>query len=77
MKLNRRTALAAGAASIGFAATGQASTEVEDDGVGGVEDIVNYAWSTLAPDPKDEIEFEDAVYMNEVVETGEESALII
>ena len=77
MKLNRRTALAAGAAAIGIGASGRALADVEEDGVGGVEDIVNYAWSTLAPDPKDAIEFEDAVYMNEVVETGDESALII
>ena len=77
MKLNRRTALAAGAAAIGIGTSGQALADVEEDGVGGVEDIVNFAWSTIAPDPKDEIEFEDAVYMNEVVETGDESALVI
>ena len=67
MKLNRRTALAAGAAAIGIGTSGQALADVEEDGVGGVEDIVNFAWSTIAPDPKDEIEFEDADYMNEVV----------
>lgn len=77
MKLNRRTALAAGAAALGLGTSARALAEAEDEGVGGVEDIVNYAWSTIAPDPKDEIEFEDAVYMNEIVETGEESALVI
>ena len=74
MKLTRREGLLATAA-LGVA--GVARAEDAEDGVGGVEDIVNYAWSTLAPDPREEIELEDDVYMNEVVETGEESALVL
>ena len=76
MKLTRREALAASAA-VGFIGLqGPAKADMGND-VGGVEDIVNFAWSTIAPEPRDEIEFEDAVYLNEVVETGEESALVI
>lgn len=74
MKLTRRDALLATAA-VGFTVTARADDA--EDGIGGVEDIVNYAWSTVAPDPKEEIELEDDVYMNEVVETGDESALVV
>ena len=31
----------------------------------------------MAPEPRDEIEFEDAVYMNELIETDDESAIVI
>lgn len=75
MKLTRREGLVA-AAALGVAGVARAADEAED-GVGGVEDIVNYAWSTVAPDPREEMELEDDVYMNEVVETGEESALVV
>lgn len=74
MKLTRRETLVATAA-LGVA--GAARAEDVEDGIGGVEDIVNYAWSTVAPDPREEMELEDDVYMNEVVETGEESALVV
>lgn len=73
MKLTRREALVATAA---FAVSASARAEDTDE-IGGVEDIVNYAWSTIAPEPRDEIELEDDIYMNEVVETGEESALVV
>jgi hypothetical protein len=75
MKLTRREALVVTAA-LGVAGTARAAEDAEG-GVGGVEDIVNYAWATIAPDPKEEMELEDDVYMNEVVETGEESALVV
>ena len=74
MKLTRREALVATTA---LSVVGVARAEDAGDGIGGVEDIVNYAWSTIAPDPRDEIELEDDVYLNEVVETGDESALIV
>ena len=73
MKLTRREALVATAA-FGVAASARAD---DTDGIGGVEDILNFAWATVAPEPRDEIEFEDDVYMNELVETGDESALVI
>ncbi|MFM9863658.1 MAG: FecR domain-containing protein [Alphaproteobacteria bacterium] len=73
MKLTRREGLIATAA---LSVVGVARAD-DDSGVGGVEDIVNYAWSTIAPEPRDEMELEDDVYMNEVVETGEESALVV
>jgi hypothetical protein len=74
MKLTRRDALVTTAA---FGFTSLAQAENADGGVGGVEDIVNFAWSTIAPDPKDEMELEDDIYMNEIIETGEESALVV
>ncbi len=77
MKMTRRDALMATAAFAALGSPSLARADTGDDGIGGVEDIVNYAWSTIEPEPRDEIEFEDAVYLNEVVETGEESALII
>jgi hypothetical protein len=73
MKLTRREALVATAA-FGVAAPARAEGANE---IGGVEDILNYAWSTIAPEPRDEMELEDDIYMNEVVETGEESALVV
>ena len=73
MKLTRREALVATAA-FGVAGVARAAGASE---IGGVEDIVNYAWSTIAPEPRDEMELEDDIYMNEIVETGEESALIV
>ena len=77
MKLTRREALATtAAATLGFAGIARAETPA-DDGVGNVNDIVNVGWGTVAPDPREEIEFEDAIYMNEVVETDDESAIVI
>lgn len=77
MKLTRRGVLAASAAAAGVGIGGIVRAEDGGDDVGEVEDIVNFAWSMIDPEPKEEIEFEDAVYMNEVVETGDESALVI
>jgi hypothetical protein len=77
MKLDRRTAIASGVAAAGLGIAGPVRAASEPDSVGGVEDIVNYAWSTIAPDPKDEIEFQDDVYTNEIVETADESALVV
>ena len=74
MKLTRREGLMA-AAALSVASVARAAEEA--DGIGGVEDIVNYAWSTVAPEPREEMELEDDVYLNEVVETGEESALVV
>lgn len=74
MKLTRREALVAAGAVL---TARVARAEVDGEEIGGVEDIVNYAWATIAPEPRDEIEFEDDVYMSELVETGDESALVI
>jgi len=73
MKLTRREAVLSTAAVLALPAPVRA--EVADDGVGNVNDIVNYGWATVAPEPREEIEFEDAVYMDEVIETGAESAI--
>lgn len=52
--------------------------QAEDEGaVGVVGDIVNYAWGTPPGEPREEIEHEDPAYMQELVETGGESALLI
>ena len=77
MKPTRRdTLLTAAAAALAFPALARADTPPED-GVGSVNDIVNIGWSTVAPDPREELEFEDAIYMNEVIETDDESAIVI
>lgn len=65
--------IAAGA--VAFAASAHAA--VEDGGVGSVNDIVNVAWGTPPGDARDEVEFEDAVFMQEIVETDDESAMVI
>ena len=76
MKLTRREALLTTVAV--FAAPASVSAETApDDGIGSVNDILNDGWGTVAPDPRDEIDFEDSVYMNEIVETGDESAIVI
>jgi hypothetical protein len=75
MKLTRREAIVATGAVL-TVGTARAESPA-DGGIGGVEDIVNYAWATIAPEPRDEVEFEDDVYMNEIVETDDESALVI
>ena len=77
MKLTRRDTLVTSAAALALPALAHAETPPGDDGVGSVDDILNVGWSTLAPDPREEIEFEDAVYMNELIETGDESAIVI
>ncbi|MEQ1756547.1 MAG: FecR domain-containing protein [Micropepsaceae bacterium] len=77
MKITRRGVLAASGTAIGLGLTRGVHAEDTDDGIGGIDDIVNYAWSIIAPNPKEEIEFEDAVYLNETVETGDQSALVI
>jgi hypothetical protein len=75
MKLTRREALtAAAAASLGL---GAARAAEDEGGVGSVNDIVNVGWGTVSPEPREEIEFEDAVYMNELIETDDESAIVI
>jgi hypothetical protein len=75
MKLTRREAVVAGGVLLSL---GVARAEGDDDvGVGGVADILNVAWGTVAPDPREEIEFEDDVYMNELIETDDESAVEI
>lgn len=50
----------------------------EDDGaVGAVNDIVNFAWGTPPGEPREEMEHQDPAYMQELVETGDESAILI
>jgi hypothetical protein len=54
------------------------AARAEDDGaVGAVNDIVNFAWGTPPGEPREEMEHEDPAYMQELVETGDESALLI
>jgi hypothetical protein len=75
MKLTRREAVVAGGALLTLGVARAA--DADEGGVGGVADIVNYAWGTVAPEPREEIEFEDDVYMNELIETDDESAVEI
>lgn len=76
MSHTRRTLLkwtaAAGAASLLPSAQAE-----DDDAVGAVNDIVNFAWGTPPGEPREEMEHEDPAYMQELVETGDESAIVI
>jgi trimeric autotransporter adhesin len=76
MSQTRRTILAWTAAA--GAVTLLPSSRAEDDGaVGAVNDIVNFAWGTPPGEAREEIEHEDPTYMQELVETGPDSALLI
>jgi hypothetical protein len=76
MKLTRRDAVLLGASALVAPAVARAATD-EDGGVGSVGDIVNYGWATIAPEPRAEIEFEDSVHLNELIETDDESAVVV
>lgn len=76
MKLTRREALTAAAAALAMADRARAET-TDGIGIGSVNDIVNVGWGTVSPDPREEIEFEDAVYTNELIETDDESAIVV
>jgi len=75
MKLTRREALAT--AAVAALAIKPSHAAEEGGGVGSVSDIINVAWGTVSPEPRYEIEFEDGVYMNELIETDDESAVVI
>lgn len=70
---SRRTLLKLAAA----AALVPAARAQDDGAVGAVNDIVNFAWGTPPGEPREEMEHEDPAYMQELVETGGESALLI
>lgn len=74
MKLTRREAVLLTAGALVAPAVARAADE---EGVGSVGDIVNYGWATIAPEPREEIEFEDSVYMNQLIETDDESAVVV
>jgi len=77
MKPTRRDALlTTAAAALAFPALARAETP-PDEGVGSVNDILNDGWATVAPEPREEIEFEDAIYKDELIETGDESAIVV
>lgn len=75
MKLTRREAALLAASAL--VAPGIARAATNEHGVGSVGDIVNYGWATIAPEPREEIEFEDSVYMNQLIETDDESAVVV
>jgi len=76
MKLTRRDAVLLTASAAFVSGAARAATD-EDGGVGSVDDIVNYGWATIAPEPREEIEFEDSVYVNQLIETDDESAVVV
>src|SRR5690349_6426440 len=75
MRFTRRRLMqaAAGAAAFGVVGTARAGEE----GVGAVNDIINVAWCTIAGTARDELDDEDPVFMQEVIETEDESAVVI
>jgi hypothetical protein len=76
MSQSRRTILKLAAAA-GAATLLPSAWAEEEAAVGAVNDIVNYAWGTPPGEPREEMEHEDPAYMQELVETGDESALLI
>jgi FecR protein len=78
MKLTRRHALLTTMAAAVLPAAANAHAEPPPDpGIGSVADILNVGWSTIAPDPREEVELDDEVYMNELIETDDESAVVV
>src|SRR5437868_2630153 len=76
MKVTRRGAIRIAAGVTALAAIGRAHAEGEG-GVGVVSDIVNVGWATIGAAARDEVDFEDDVFMAEVIETEDESAIVI
>jgi hypothetical protein len=76
MSQSRRTILK-WTAGAGVLAVVPGALAQDDGAVGEVNDIVNVAWGTPPGEPREEIEHQDPAYMNELVETGDESALVI
>lgn len=77
MSHSRRTILK-WTATIGGAAFFPARAGADEGGaIGTVNDIVNFAWGTPLGAARDEMEHEDPAYMQEKVETGDDSALLI
>lgn len=76
MRLTRRDAFLTTMAAAVLPVAAHADN-APDEGIGSVADILNVGWSTLAPDPREEVEFEDSVFMNELIETDDESAVVI
>lgn len=76
MSHSRRTVLKWAVASATTAGL-PVALAAETDAVGGVSDIVNFAWGTPPGADRDEIEHEDPAFMRELIETGDDSALEI
>src|SRR5689334_8432793 len=76
MKLTRREVVAGAAGMAAFGTGGVARAE-DEGGVGNVNDVVNVAWGTITGRPRDEVDYEDDVFMAEVIETEDESAVVI
>jgi hypothetical protein len=76
MRLTRRQIMGAGMGAAVFGTIGVARGEA-DGGVGNVNDVVNIAWGTIVGGARDEVDHEDDVFMNELIETEEESAVVI
>jgi hypothetical protein len=76
MKVTRRQAIHIAAGAAALTTIGQARAE-GDGGVGSVDDIVNVGWATIGTEPRDEVDYQDAVFMAELIETEDESAIVI
>jgi hypothetical protein len=73
MRFTRRRLMQAAAGALLVPAAASA----EESGVGAVADVLNVAWGTIAGAARDEVALEDAVFMQELIETEDESALVI
>jgi hypothetical protein len=76
MSQSRRTILKLAAAAGAVALLPSARAQ-DDVAIGNVHDIVNFAWGTPPGEPREEIEHQDPAFMQELIETGDESALLI
>jgi hypothetical protein len=75
MKLSRRHALLASAAFAAFA--GRAPAARAADGIGAVEDLENEAWGTQVGATRVALQQAAAIFRNQRVETGDDSATAI
>ena len=73
----RRTILKWTAAAGLTAVLAPTASAVEDDAIGEVNDVLNFAWGTPPGEARDEIEYQDPAFMEELIETGDESAIVI
>jgi hypothetical protein len=77
MSFTRRQAIRVAAGAAVLAGVGAARAAESKVGVGTINDIINVAWGTIAGAPRDEVDDQDEVFMSEVIETENESAVVI
>jgi hypothetical protein len=77
MTYTRRQTIRIAAGGAVLAAVGKVRAAEDESGVGAVSDIVNVAWGTTQGAQRDEVDDEDRIFMSELIETEDESAVVI